>query len=231
MGVKPAIVIYTHTDYSDIWNPLFSRMKKYMNSYKVNIFVNQEHESIPSNYNVITYDSKLIYTERLNYCLKQLDDELILFLHEDMILYDKPLHEEISRLSELFSSNDLNSIKLIYVRGNDYPSYIDDKLIYNNSSKFSIQPTITTKSYMLQLTTKYKLNIWDFETAIKNSGNDFMYKTGNEILRGMHHCDSIIFPYIATAIVKGKWNESEYKNELNDIFTEFNIDKTIRGVV
>ena len=138
MGVKPAIVIYTHTDYSDIWNPLFSRMKKYMNSYKVNIFVNQEHESIPSNYNVITYDSKLIYTERLNYCLKQLDDELILFLHEDMILYDKPLHEEISRLSELFSSNDLNSIKLIYVRGNDYPSYIDDKLKDNPKLKNQI---------------------------------------------------------------------------------------------
>ena len=84
---------------------------------------------------------------------------------------------------------------------------------------------------MLELTEKYKLNIWDFENAIKNSGVDFMYKTGTEKKRGIYHCDSTIFPYISTAIVKGKWNETEYKNELTEIFNEFNIDKTIRGVV
>jgi|TARA_R110000803_G_scaffold150106_1_gene215508 hypothetical protein len=231
MGIKPAIVIYTHTDYSDIWPALFSRLAKYMSSYKVNIFVNEKHKQIPQTYNVITYDNNLIYTERLKSCLKELDDDLILFLHEDMILYDEPLHEEIIRLSKLFSSNDLTSIKLIYVTDVDYPSLIDDKLIYNSFSKFSIQPTITTKSYMLELTSKFKLNIWDFELAIQNSGGDFMYKTENEVKRGVYHCDSIIFPYISTAIVKGKWNESEYKNELNSVFTEFNINKTIRGVI
>ena len=142
MGIKPAIVIYTHTDYSDIWPALFSRLAKYMSSYKVNIFVNEKHKQIPQTYNVITYDNNLIYTERLKSCLKELDDDLI-----------------------------------------------------------------------------------------QNSGGDFMYKTENEVKRGVYHCDSIIFPYISTAIVKGKWNESEYKNELNSVFTEFNINKTIRGVI
>lgn len=231
MGIIPTIVIYTHTDCKDVWVPLFSRMEKYMNSYEINFLVNRHDETIPRDYNVIVYDDKLIYTDRLQYCLNRIEDDIILFIHEDMILYKEPNHKEIIRLCNYIDTQEANSIKLIYVTCEDYPSLIDDKLIYNEFSKFSIQPTLTSKSYMLELTERYKLNIWDFENAIKNSGVDFMYKTGTEKKRGIYHCDSIIFPYISTAIVKGKWNETEYKNELTEIFNEFNIDKTIRGVV
>ena len=44
------------------------------------------------------------------------------------------------------------------------------------------------------------------------------------------HYNSSIYPYIATAIVKGKWNYSEYKKDLDLIFNEFNIDKEKRGI-
>ena len=44
------------------------------------------------------------------------------------------------------------------------------------------------------------------------------------------HYNSLIYPYIATAVVKGKWNYSEYKNELDDIFTFYSIDKDVRGI-
>jgi hypothetical protein len=49
--------------------------------------------------------------------------------------------------------------------------------------------------------------------------------------RGSLHFDSIVYPYIATAIIKGKWNLSEYPNELGDLLNEYKIDKSIRGVV
>ena len=58
-----------------------------------------------------------------------------------------------------------------------------------------------------------------------------MVKLGNEVKRGLYHCDSIVFPYIATAINKGRWNTSEYRKELTLMFSKYDINPTIRGEV
>jgi hypothetical protein len=47
--------------------------------------------------------------------------------------------------------------------------------------------------------------------------------------RGIHHHDSEIFPCIATAVVKGLWNMSEYPSEMSDVVREYNIDLNLRG--
>lgn len=47
-------------------------------------------------------------------------------------------------------------------------------------------------------------------------------------LRGRDHRDSPIFPYIATALIKGKWN-SEYRTELEPLHKEYGIDAAQRG--
>ena len=47
--------------------------------------------------------------------------------------------------------------------------------------------------------------------------------------RGRLHWDSKVYPYIATAVVKGKWNTKEYPNEMSVIADEYNIDYNIRG--
>jgi hypothetical protein len=56
-----------------------------------------------------------------------------------------------------------------------------------------------------------------------------LYYYNNEPKRGGAHYDSEIYPYIATALVKGKWNLSEYKKELGDILESNNIDINQRG--
>ena len=38
----------------------------------------------------------------------------------------------------------------------------------------------------------------------------------------MYHFDSLVYPYIATAIVKGKWNFQEYP-ELKKLLDSYNI--------
>jgi hypothetical protein len=58
-----------------------------------------------------------------------------------------------------------------------------------------------------------------------------MIDTETERLRGKYHYDSEVFPYIATAINKGKWNFSEYQEELSLLFKEYNIDKNLRGII
>ena len=55
----------------------------------------------------------------------------------------------------------------------------------------------------------------------------FSTKVGNQV---GGHFNSKVFPYTATAIVKGLWNYSEYEKELDLICTEYNINPFLRGI-
>ena len=57
-----------------------------------------------------------------------------------------------------------------------------------------------------------------------------LYVYNGEPKRGSNHYDSKVFPYTATAVVKGKWNFSEYEAELLPLLMEFEIDPNIRGI-
>ena len=46
----------------------------------------------------------------------------------------------------------------------------------------------------------------------------------------MYHWESFTYPYIATAIVKGKWNTEGYAKQLELIFDEYSINPATRGV-
>ena len=45
------------------------------------------------------------------------------------------------------------------------------------------------------------------------------------------HFNSHSYPYIATAVVKGKWNHSEYSKELDIVFHKYDINPFERGIV
>jgi hypothetical protein len=225
------ILLYTHTDYKDVWVPFFGQIKKYLPEAKIYILVNKIDTDIPMECEVITYDDSKIYTERLKEGLIKLTCEEFLFIHEDMYLYDKPNISIIEKYMGYIKSKKVDSIKLIYIDGNNTLSSLDSTLILNQYSKLSIQPTLISKeTFQNKLNSLQPLTIYELENTIQNSGNDFMCKIGGEIKRGSSHYDSLVFPYIATAIVKGKWNYLEYENELENILTEYNIDKNNRGL-
>ena len=58
-----------------------------------------------------------------------------------------------------------------------------------------------------------------------------LFHYNNEPKRGMHHYDSKIYPYIATAVVKGKWNLTDYPQELIKILNKNNINVDKRGKI
>lgn len=225
------ILLYTHTDYKDVWPPFFGQLKKFLPEAKLYVLVNKNDSDIPHDSTIIIYDDSKIYTERLKEGLNKLTCNEFLFIHEDMYLYDTPNMSIIEKYIGYIQTKKVDSIKLIYVAGDDNKSSLDETLILNQYSKFSIQPTLITKeTLMTKLNALGPLNIYDLERSIQNSGNDFMCKIGGEIKRGSGHYDSLVFPYIATAIVRGKWNYLEYRNELDNILTEYNIDKNNRGL-
>ena len=228
MGIDVPIVVYTHTDMKDVWSMFFGQLKKYLPNNKIYVVVNEDDTQLSDMIRII-YDDTKPYTERWKEALPQINEETIIFLHEDMILFDEVDMSYIQRYYNLVNSGRVESIKMIYTNSTNPPSDIDNTLI---PSAFSIQPTlISKKSFVSLVESVPPLNIWKFEEAIESNDSHYMVRLGNEKQRGKYHCDSIVFPYIATAINKGKWNMSEYREELDKLFGEYNINPFERGII
>ena len=229
--MKSVVVVYTHTDVSDLWPMFFGEFKKYMSDTKIYVAVNKKDDRL-SEYTQLYYDDTKPYTERLKDILNQLKDEIIIFLHEDMILIGNPMIDNLNKYIGYIADDKVKSIKLISVNGNFTNLDIDTTVVNNKDTKFSIQPTIIKTKTFLDLLSKVEpLNIWEFEDKVPVEEGHYMVSLGNEKRRGIYHNDSSIFPYIATAINKGKWNYSEYEKELNKLFNIYNINPFERGII
>jgi hypothetical protein len=148
-----------------------------------------------------------------------------------MILIGNPMIDNLNKYIDYVADNRVKSIKLISINGNFTSLDIDTTVVSNEDTKFSIQPTIIKTKTFLDLLSKVEpLNIWEFEDAVPVENGHYMVRLGNEKRRGIYHNDSLVFPYIATAINKGKWNYTEYEKELNELFNIYNINPFERGI-
>ncbi|MES2677048.1 MAG: hypothetical protein V4612_01865 [Pseudomonadota bacterium] len=234
-------IVYSHTDYCDIWPIYFAQTKKYFDvcPNKI-IFLNKKSDLVPKEYLQIIYNDKKTYTKRLIDCfeqVKKLGFEVCFFEHEDMFLYDFPKVDKIKKYALAVEKNYFDFVKLI--KGGDYvshPTIIDETLFeldLNSKWIFSIQPSIWNVKTFLKLLNYHKgEGIWQFEEKsqktcrkIKIKGA-FSHGEGQKV--GMHHFSNDVYPYVATAVAKGKWNIKEYPI-LETILKEYNIDKNIRG--
>jgi hypothetical protein len=137
----------------------------------------------------------------------------------------------IEKYSKYVYDGNVRSVKLIYAGNDGIKSSIDSTLVKNGHSKFSIQPTIFRKELLENLVKTFpNKNIWEFEESIQETDLDYMVKLGGEPKRGIYHYDSFVWPYIATAINKGKWNMTEYFKELDILFKEYDINPFDRGI-
>lgn len=230
MGIE--VITYSHTDYSDVWEPFLSRFRKYFPDTKIYFCVNYTDQELPHDVTPVFYEESKCYTQRLSQCLSQITSRVVLFLHEDMILYDTPLYDKLEDYTRYVEEGKAHSIKLIPVGTILARPEIDASLAYTTYSKFSIQPTIIHTDSLLRLLEEAgDATIWEFESIVKQRDTDYVSYLGTEDKRGMYHFDSKVFPYTATAIVKGKWNFSEYSRELKEVLAECSIDINVRGIV
>jgi hypothetical protein len=233
-------ITFTHSDCSDIWPLYFTQMKKYF-SVDIEHFVCTESykNNLPSGKKSLIYNEALTYPERLLSCLEQIPEyEFIFFDHEDMFLYAEPNFSELQLYYGLMKNHQLEYIRLI--KGGDYKSNVSSSTdsLQNLELKskwiFSIQPSFWKVSVLKEiLLANLNCNIWELEVKSQKVVKKmkikaaFSHKSGTR--RGLHHFDNNVYPYIATAIGKGKWNLSEYSKELGQILSEHNINPDSRG--
>ncbi len=236
-------VTFSHTDCIDIWPIYFGEMKKYFNmGLKHFICVNSESSKIPSYINPLLYSDSDTYPKRLISCLDEIsaDFKYVFFDHEDMFLYDHPDVIELEKYYEVLKSGELDHIRLI--KGGKCVSTQNSNVatLYNFGLEskwiFSIQPSLWRIDVLKEVLTYHLLdNVWDLERKSQetvrriNLKAAYSFKEGSN-KRGYFHFENEIYPYVATAIGKGKWNIGEYEKELRSVFLEYNIDPLKRGV-
>ena len=226
------VLLYTHSDYSWVWKYWHQQTDKFLNDFEKICLVNSD-SSFREDYLTIKYDDKHFYKNRILSCLNEInDEEIVLFCHEDMFLYMKPNFETLNQYISLIENDKCSLIKLIRAFEGLEKSNLHQKLFKNpNNQLFSIQPTllkIKTLKYIYK--TVPGNNIWEFEA---NTSNEYLknlislcsFDINIDKKRGKFHYDSSVYPYICTAVIKGKWNFKEYKKELFEIFynKRFNI--------
>ena len=226
------ILLYTHSDYSWVWKFWHQQTDKFLNNFEKICLVNT-NSSFRKDYQIIKYDDKYTYKDRILSCLDQVDDqEIVIFCHEDMFLYKKPDFITINQYIDLINDEKCSLIKLIRAFEDLEKTNLHEKLFINPDKQlFSIQPTlikIKTLKYIYK--TVPGNNIWEFEA---NTSRKYLnslislcsFDINSDKKRGKFHYDSSIYPYICTAVIKGKWNFKEYKKELYEIFynKKFNI--------
>lgn len=229
-------IFYSHSDYSDVWPIMFGQAEKYLKQYPKTLFTNEG--DAPEGWGVVKYDDSLSYQERVLSCLESIEDDVLVFNHEDMFLYSEPCHESLNYFSKLIQNGETSFIKLLRA---GYTDFLDSSpheglVISTPDMVFTIQPTICNKKDLITMYSETRgATIWEFEsnTAITSTKNNFKglmsYREGDS-KRGMYHYDSITYPYVATGIVKGKWYTSDYP-ELRSLLDEYKIDSKLRGEV
>jgi len=234
-------LLYTHQTYSDMWNCHLGRLKNFFPELKKVYIASNDFNNHTFDYpfacELIKYNDSLLYNKRLLEILKKINDEYIIFCHEDMILYDHVKVNFIIENLNVLKKNPKYSFVRFQKSGINTISnenYMSPGLfeVTNNDYVLSITPSIWNVKDLKNICEKTQpLNIWDFEIY----GTNFCISNDILGLYSYHktkqtggHFESFEFPNICTAVFKGKWN-FEYKDEINKMAKEYNINTNIRG--
>ena len=249
------LIISTVTKCQDLWPMFFGQLDKFLPDIKKKyVLVDKTDYDFGDDYEVIFYDGKKKYREQLLECFPHIKEEYCLYLQEDYVLYEKPKWDHIENLLSYLKSNQkidfvklirssLDSIELIS-ESTDVGLALYD--IVESNTYYTQQPTIwkfnklvkifedTPSSHIGGIINESSGGVKElhFEQlankSCKENCTGLLYYN-NEPKRGLYHHDSSIFPFIASALVRGKWNLSEYSNELIPLVLEYNIDLSLRG--
>jgi len=239
-----ALVVNTHFSYRDLWGMFFDRIKEYFPGVKTYVFSNEG--DFDPEYKAVYYDENQNFRSQFLSCIGEVKEKYCIFISEDYILYDYPDEKLLTRYIDVLDEYKyLSFIRLLKGMSFNEPNFKNHKDLYELSN---VLPYFYSQSAALwrvsHLSAIFKagpdLHIagedenQQFEVAANRTCQELdmrgLYCYHGEPKRGIYHYDSVAFPHVATAIIKGKWNLSEYPDELMPLLEKHNIDPTKRGI-
>lgn len=230
------VLTYTNSKCTDVHNMYFDSYNKF--------FTNENHVVLTdevinrADIKQIIYNNHDSYSDSLLLALSEIKTKYVIYSQEDYILFDFVKIELLKKYIKVLENNDeVMFIRLIHAGIDGSEKMFNDELLVinpDNEYYFSTQITIWKREYFEKLFSVSKtVSVTDepknspFLKSFNKQGLCVLSK-GDRV---GYHFNSIVFPYIATAIIKGKWNMSQYGNHLNKLMVDYNINVNDRGEV
>jgi len=246
-----SLVINTVSKNKDIWPMFFDQLEKHIPASFFNekhIFVNHCKEDFPPGFEVSYFDSDKVYREQFVSCIGNVSDKYCIYISEDYVLYDDIRSDLIGQFVDVLDNNESLSF-VRFMRGgvvdlmHQYKSYQNLYKLYNSLPYFYTNQAAIWRTRDLE---KIHLHGPNLHIANKDWQNSFEYRATatcqqldiqgtycyhGEQKRGLYHYDTIVFPHISTALVKGKWNMSGYPVKMKELTDHYDINTEVRGTV
>ena len=231
-----AFITWTNTECEDIFPLYFGQFDKYFNNFKSYVFINEHSSNVPANHVQLVNNPESSFYKRFVECLEKVEEDYVIYMQEDHILYGEPQQEKLKALFEFIKKSNYSCLRLIK-SGELGGSMIGENLYKvpeTSSFLLSQQTAIWKKEDLIKLFKFFRpVTFRDVEAygseAFRCLSLQCCYYYNNEPQRGRLHFDCSIIPYVATAINKKKWNLSEYREELLPLLKQYDIDYNHRG--
>lgn len=244
-----ALVINTVAKNSDIWPMFFAQLEKHFGrSIKKYVFVDAGAPELPPDVEVLFYDPAVKYQEQFASCIPSVKEEYCVYISEDYILYEDVRTDLITEFKEILEANpELSFIR--FMKGGiadfGFPLFKNYENLFELSNRVTYFYTNQAALWRTRDLEKIHVHGPNLHIANEDWENSFEYRATvtcqelnirgvysyyGEAKRGLYHYDSIVFPHISTALVKGKWNLSEYVEELHPLLIKYDIDPSLRGM-
>tara|TARA_R110000824_G_scaffold40131_1_gene120593 strand:- start:2 stop:757 length:756 start_codon:yes stop_codon:yes gene_type:complete len=245
-----ALVVNTISKNKDVWGMFFDQISEHVPSSlftKKYIFVDPLAKDLPEEYEVLYYDTNKKYRDQFLSCIERVEEEYCIYISEDYILYDDVQTDLIEKYKNLLEKNGHLSF-IRFVKGGvvdkgfpRFRNFEDLFEMHHSVPYFYTNQAAIWRTRDLEKIHRHGPNLHIANLDYENSFEYQATKTCQELdiqglfcyhgesKRGMYHYDCDVFPHISTALVKGKWNISEYKDELMPLIEKYNIDIHTRG--
>ena len=243
----PSLVVNSNSSNIDCLTLFFSCMEKFIGASffsKIYLFIDKTQYSPPSYVEVINYDSKDNFKNQMVKCLSAVKEEFILYCNEDYLFYDECNLNLAEQLLKEMEDSEFSFVKFVHTNLEVYKNYKPNLLVIDGQNENNFSQTLSfwkVKDFL-----KIHENCPDSEIGEKGNslghlevfakevcrslGITGLCYYNNEKQRGQCHFDSEVFPHTASALVKGKWNLSEYYSEIYPLLNLHGIDINQRGV-
>jgi len=224
------ILLYTHSEYSFIWNATISLLEKYAPNYEIYWFSDSlVNYVLPANFKFCIYDPKVNWSLRLRKHVDAINSDYFIYLHEDWLLTDTLDKEKVRYLVNYMKDKAIEFM-MSYPRGR--LEHID-KSIYDGYDFFKIeghyfQPAIWNKHLFMKIL-HLDIPLRDCESGIVNNITEraicysIIYTNGRDV-----SIPTLYFPHMH-AINNGKWTFIRYP-QLKSLVESYGIDTTTRGI-
>lgn len=233
-----AFILYSHSSLKWIWPAFVGEMNKYFAIDCARYsFLDQQHEQqlvCDERFWPVEYSESQCYATRLLSCLQEVDQEFVIIHHEDMIFYEQVDLEQFEYYLKIMESNEQFAyIKLIRggVSRTSPQQFFEGVYLLQDDEeyRYAVQPAIWRKSFLIKILQNcINCSIYEME----EKASKYMIESKIQVLfafnhedpkRGLYHWDNIKYPVISTALSKGKWQDSEYDIEIENIKREYNL--------